>query len=258
MNISRPGQSSQVKSSYKSEIARTLEPWISGTHPPTTASSGVVVTSTTNVPSFTSQLPKDYTHPSINLTSVDPTFSEPTYSQYYPMSRSTVTPGGSGSGHKTPVQSAGGYAAPSGILQQHSQQQQQPPSSTPSGRKTPTSKLKTTSEGLEEQFAAHCRAFSTHFNVSIYSLSLFLLLILTLRKIETSLLQNEFLHQNTHVYNIKLRQLVEGDVNTYLPTISFHFSLCSLLTQAYPYFLSRRACVHTKMGSIKSKVHNDE
>jgi hypothetical protein len=79
------------------------------------------------------------------------------------MSRSTVTPGA-----KTPVQqSAGGYAAPSGIHHHHQHpQQQQQQQQTPSGRKTPTSKHKSTSEELEEQFSAHCRAFSTHFNVS--------------------------------------------------------------------------------------------
>lgn len=106
--------------------------------------------------SSTSQLPKDYAHPSINLTSVDPTFSEPTYSQYYPMSRSTVTPI---MGHKptsSKPTSAGNavYAAPSSV------------GITPTpGRKTP-SKLKSMADGLDEQFAAHCRAFTTHLTVS--------------------------------------------------------------------------------------------
>lgn len=145
---SRPGQSSQIKSSYKSEIARTLEPWISH------GSVGGSGPTGTSVPPST-LLPKDYTHPSINLTSVDPTtFTEPTYSQYYPMSRSTVTPHGPPAPPpppKTPQRTDAGYAAPL------------PP---PGGRKTPTSKAtKSTFDAVEDQFAAHSRSFSTFLNV---------------------------------------------------------------------------------------------
>lgn len=157
----RPGQSSHIKSTYKAEIARTLEPWIAGAQQTTASSSsgllGAAASTVTNasVASTSSHIPKDYAHPSVNLaSSVDPAFGEPTYSQYYPMSRSTVTPV---MGHKTHTGLVGGgYAAP-GI------------GAGPSGRKTPTSAGQPKSKGdggPDEHFAAHCRSFSAHFNVS--------------------------------------------------------------------------------------------
>ncbi|CAL8110482.1 unnamed protein product [Orchesella dallaii] len=153
----RPGQSSHIKSAYKMEIARTLEPWISGAqHPPPSSAGPSGATNATYpppAPGTSSQIPKDYTHPSISLGSVDPSFSEPTYSQYYPMSRSTVTPI---MGHKTPIAgTGGGYAQPAGIGVV-----------PPTGRKTPTSGLGKSSkgDGIDDNFAAHCRSFTAHFN----------------------------------------------------------------------------------------------
>lgn len=165
----RAGQSSHIKSTYKTEIARTLEPWISGAqHPPSQSVLGP--SGSTNIastpypppatPGTSSQIPKDYTHPSISHH--DPSFNEPTYSQYYPMSRSTVTPI---LGHKTSGVSSsaagggtgGGYAAPAGI------------GVVPSaGRKTPTSGIVKSGkdDGVDDNFAAHCRSFTAHFNVS--------------------------------------------------------------------------------------------
>lgn len=170
----RPGQSSHIKSVYRTEIARTLEPWISGSqHPPPSSVLGATnATSSSSypppaTPGTSSQIPKDYTHPSISHHH-DPSFNEPTYSQYYPMSRSTVTPI---MGHKTPVGggassaagAGGGYAAPAGIGVQPS-----------AGRKTPTSGLGkgAKGDGMDDNFTAHCRSFTAHFNVSHASLHL--------------------------------------------------------------------------------------
>ncbi|CAG7730936.1 unnamed protein product, partial [Allacma fusca] len=171
-----PGQSSQIKSVYKSEIARTLEPWISGV----SAISAGAGFQTGPAPSFptASQLPKDYAMPALGLTSMDPMFSEPTYSQYYPMSRSTVTPQqpqgapNQNLGSKsTAGLVGGGYAAPAGIG-----------AGPHGGRKTPVpghggghgghgpAKVKGSSSNIlidpEESFQSHCRSFSAHFNVS--------------------------------------------------------------------------------------------
>jgi len=165
--ICRPGQSSQIKSTYKAEIARTLEPWVAGAQPTTAISSsgivGTVVSTVTNA-SASSHIPKDYAHPSVNLASTDPAFTEPTYSQYYPMSRSTVTPV---MGHKPPAGlGGGGYAAPAGI------------GAASSGRKTPMAgggypKGKGDG-GPDDHFAAHCRSFTAQVNVSPQSLSILL------------------------------------------------------------------------------------
>jgi hypothetical protein len=158
-SFSRPGQSSQIKSTYKAEIARTLEPWVAGAQPTTASSSlgmvGAAASTVTNA-SASSQIPKDYAHPSVNLASADPGFTEPTYSQYYPMSRSTVTPV---MGHKTPagLVGGGGYAAPAGIGAGGS-----------SGRKTPMAGGYSKSKGdtSDDHFAAHCRSFTAQVNVS--------------------------------------------------------------------------------------------
>jgi hypothetical protein len=104
-------------------MARTLEPWVSG--------------GSSKSPHYQ----RDYSHSS-HL--ADP--SEPTYSQYFPMSRSTVTPQTS--------RTHGVYAAPI-----------QGPSTSTSGRKTPVTKTK--GDGPDEHFAAHCRSFSAHVNVSL-------------------------------------------------------------------------------------------
>jgi hypothetical protein len=149
LNISRPGQSSQIKSTYKTEMARTLEPWVSGAHHHMVGgASGVTYASAGPKSGHT---PKEYPHSSANPppSLMDPSFGEPTYSQYYPMSRSTVTPV---MGHKTFGGGGGGYAAPT--------------VGPSSGRKTPVSKSK--GDISDEHFAAHCRSFTAHVNVSSF------------------------------------------------------------------------------------------
>lgn len=123
-------------------MARTLEPWVSGAHHTMTATASSNVSAASKMP----HIPKDYAHSSINPPTLDLSYGEPTYSQYYPMSRSTVTPV---MGHKT--YGGGGYAAPA-------------QGDASSGRKTPVSKSK--GDGVDEHFATHCRSFTAHINVS--------------------------------------------------------------------------------------------
>ncbi|OXA58597.1 hypothetical protein Fcan01_07864 [Folsomia candida] len=135
----RPGLSSQIKSTYKVEMARTLEPWV---QPWVSGGAHGGGGATTSKSSSHHHLQKDYTQPA------DPSLSEPMYSQYFPMSRSTVTP----MVQKSQVsQLGGGYAAPAGAGGGTGPQ---------SGRKTPVFK----SDRPDEHFAAHCRSFTAHVN----------------------------------------------------------------------------------------------
>ena len=192
--IYRPGQSSQIKSIYKAEIARTLEPWISGVHEQRVPGMvGNFMGPSATSSSSTAGIQKDYALPANNLTTVDPMFSEPTYTQYYPMSRSTVTPMIASQGQLVQQQQmtmTSSSLGPSSTASKASVPltglvgggDSAPLHATPSGtgRKTPLPVISGSSKPLkgssssvmatfadpEETFQSHCRSFSAHYNVS--------------------------------------------------------------------------------------------
>lgn len=114
--------------------------------------------------------PKDYSSSSVfgtsaNLTSLEPTF-EPTYSQYYPLSRSAATPmPGQQQGKQGNPGKSSGYAVPVS---------NRPKTPLNYGHHSLPSKMKARGSissllvEIEDSFTSHCRSFNAYYNVSSF------------------------------------------------------------------------------------------